>query len=505
MAYIYVLVALATIAYSLYYYFNRTFNYWKDRNVAGPKPVTFFGNISDAALRKTPMMIVLKKLYDEYPNEKVVGVYRMTTPNLLIRDPDLVKQVMIKDFDMFADRGVEFSKQGLGANLFHADGETWRVLRNRFTPIFTSGKLRNMLYLITDRADNFIQYVEQITQKNPEQEVYSLVQKYTMSTISACAFGLDIDTTKESDMMETLTRIDQKIFTTNFSHELDMMYPGILKKFSGSVFPAEVKSFFFGLVEQVMTARKGMPSHRKDFMDLILELRQQKEVVGTKRTEDDKERTLELTESVIAAQAFVFYAAGYETTASTMGYMLYQLALNPDVQDKAVAEINEVLKRHDGKLTYDAIKEMPYMDNVFDETLRMYPIVDPLQRNVQADYKIPGSDITLKKGQTILLSVNGIHNDPKYWPNPSKFDPDRFTPENEANRHSAVYLPFGLGPRNCIGMRFAKVQSRVCVVKLLQKFRLEPTAHTLRNFVYNPKRLVLSPLGGFKMNLVPRV
>ncbi|XP_073960423.1 cytochrome P450 6B5-like [Choristoneura fumiferana] len=500
----YIFVGLVTIAYGLYHFFTRTLSYWKDRNVAGPTPVPLFGNIMESTLRRAPIMVVMKKIYDQFPNEKVVGVYRMTTPNLLIRDPDIIKQIMIKDFDFFVDRGIEFSKEGLGANLFHADADTWRILRNKFTPLFTSGKLKNMLYLITERADNFIDHVEQISQKHPEQEMYQLVQKFTMTTIAACAFGLDIDTTKESETLETMKRIDKKVFSTNFAHELDMMMPGILKKFGGSLFPAEVKSFFFGLVDQIITARNGMPTNRKDFMDLILEMRQIKQLHGTKRTEDEKERTLELTESLIAAQAFVFYVAGYETSATTMIFMLYQLALNPDIQEKVAAEITEVLKRHDNKITYDALKEMSYLENVFDETLRMYPIVDPLQRNVTVDYEIPGTDITLKKGQTILVSVNGIHNDEKYWPNPTKFDPERFNALNSANRHSAVYLPFGIGPRNCIGMRFAKVQSRVCVVKLLQKFRLEPTAHTRRDFVYNAQRVVLSPLGGFKMNLVPR-
>ncbi|KPJ21677.1 Cytochrome P450 6B1 [Papilio machaon] len=94
---------------------------------------------------------------------------------------------------------------------------------------------------------------------------------------------------------------------------------------------------------------------------------------------------------------------------------------------------------------------MTYLQQVFDETLRKYPIVDPLQRNAQTDCIIPGTNVTIKKGQTVLVNVLGIHYDPKYYPNPEKFDPERFSPENEKDRHSCAYLPFGTGPRNCIG------------------------------------------------------
>ncbi|KPI99684.1 PREDICTED: cytochrome P450 6B5-like [Papilio xuthus] len=497
---LYLLVTLASALTLLYFYFTRTFNYWKDRNVAGPKPLPFFGNLKDTTLRRKHAAIVFKSIYDAYPNEKVVGVYRMTTPCLLLRDLDVIKQVMIKDFDLFLDRGVEFSKEGLGLNLFHADGDTWRVLRNRFTPVFTSGKLRNMLYLMTERGEHFVEYVDNLRAKQSEQPIHLLVQKFTMATISACAFGLDLD----DDMYKVLDKIDKMIFTANYSLELDMMYPGILKKFNGSIFPKFVNTFFNNLAQTVVKQRGGLPTNRKDFMDLILELRQQKTIEGTKKMDDEKLRIVELTDSVIAAQAFVFYAAGYETSASTMTYMFYELAKNPDIQDKVIAEIDAVLKRYNGEITYDCLNDMTYLQQVFDETLRKYPIVDPLQRNAQTDYIIPGTNVTIKKGQTVLVNAMAIHYDPKYYPDPEKFDPERFSPENEKDRHSCAYLPFGTGPRNCIGMRFAKVQSRVCVVKFLSKFRVEPSKKTPAKLEYDPMRLVLFPKGGIHLNVLCR-
>ncbi|XP_013136422.1 PREDICTED: cytochrome P450 6B5-like, partial [Papilio polytes] len=183
-------------------------------NVVGPKPLALFGNLKNYVLRREALAMVYKGIYDAFPKEKVVGIYRMTTPCLLLRDLEVIKHVLIKDFDMFADRGVEFSKNALGVNLFHADGDEWRVLRHRFTPLFTSGKLKNMLYLMTDRGDKFIKHVESL-------------QEYL-----------------DDSMVATLEKIDKLIFTVNYSNELDMMYPGILKKINGSLFPKFVSTFF---------------------------------------------------------------------------------------------------------------------------------------------------------------------------------------------------------------------------------------------------------------------
>ncbi|XP_026760055.2 cytochrome P450 6B2-like [Galleria mellonella] len=501
----YIPLILIVLLYSLYYYFTRTFNYWKDRGVVGPEPVPLFGNIKRAALRYENVGETMANIYHQYPDEKVVGVFRMTTPNLLLRDLEIIKHIMIKDFDEFSDRGVEYSTDGLGKNLFHADSETWRILRNRFTPIFTSGKLKNMTYLLTERGNRFIKYVETITRNQKEHRIHTLVQRYTMSTIAACAFGIDIDDiTDNNPLIKTLHKIDRDVFTLNFALELDMMYPGLFKKLNLSIFPKYVNDFFHDLTRTVTNERQGKPSGRRDFMDLILEIREQKELPSLKRNESDDQTHLEISESIIAAQSAVFFAAGYETSATTMSYLLYLLAKNPHIQEKLHEEIDKTLENHDGELTYDIVNNMPYLGKVFDETLRLFPLAEPLQRNAKSDYKIPGTDIVVKKNQMVLISPRGIHHDPKYYPNPEVFDPERFNPEIAAARHPCAYMPFGVGPRNCIGMRFAKLQSRICIIKLLSQFRVEPSENTLKEMKFDPKRIVLSPSDGILLNIVRR-
>ncbi|KAH9628325.1 hypothetical protein HF086_018257 [Spodoptera exigua] len=280
MSFLYITLGLSALVYALYYYFTRTFNYWKSRNVPGPEPIPFFGNIKESVLRQKNIGVVIHDIYKAFPNEKVVGLYRMTSPCLLVRDLEIIKHIMIKDFEVFTDRGVDFSKQGLGQNLFHADGETWTALRNRFSPIFTTGKLKNMFYLMNEGADSFVDYVSTECQSRQEFEVHLLLQSYTVSTISACAFGVSYDSLQ--DKMEALKLVDQVISSPSYIVELDMMYPGLLRSLNLSLFPKVVMKFFENLVDNIITQRNGKPSGRNDFMDLILELREKKEVNSTK-------------------------------------------------------------------------------------------------------------------------------------------------------------------------------------------------------------------------------
>ncbi|XP_063534327.1 cytochrome P450 6B5-like [Cydia strobilella] len=502
MVFLTVVTLAVVVSVLLYYYFTRTFSYWKDRNVAGPKPIPFFGNMYKSALRYDNMGGVFKNIYESFPNEKAVGMFRMTTPTLIVRDLDILKHILVKDFDKFVDRGLEFSKEGLGQNLFHSDGDTWRGLRARFSPIFTNSKLRNMMYLLKDRGDKFVDYVSEIIATTPEQDVHGLVQKYTMSSITGCAFGLDIDTFRGD--IQALTRVDKEIFTPNYALEFDMLFPGVLKKLNMSVLPAYVRNFFKELVETVTTQRNGQPSNRKDFMDLMLEMKNKKQLEVTKKDSDGEAFTIEITKSVMEGQAFIFYVAGYETSASTMGFMLYHLALDTKIQERLRNEIDAYVERHNNIIELDTLNELQYLDQVFSETLRMYPILDNLQRKAENDYELPGTNVKVAKDQLVVISVSGIHHDEKYYPEPEKFDPDRFSPENVAARHSFAYLPFGLGPRHCIGMRFARVQSYVCIIRLLSKFRLEAGKNTVRSFSHNPYRHLIAPAKTLYVNVYPR-
>ncbi|GAB0087596.1 Cytochrome P450 [Sergentomyia squamirostris] len=169
---------------------------------------------------------------------------------------------------------------------------------------------------------------------------------------------------------------------------------------------------------------------------------------------------------------------------------------NQEVQAKAREEVNRVLENHGGQYTYDACMEMKYIDQIIKETLRLHPIVPNLIRSLTMDYKVPDRDITFKKGQMFSIPVMGIHHDPDIYPNPEQFDPERFTEENIRDRHSYSWLPFGEGPRNCIGLRFGMMQTRVGLANILSKYKITPTSRTPIPMSYSPTSAVLAPREG---------
>lgn len=123
-------------------------------------------------------------------------------------------------------------------------------------------------------------------------------------------------------------------------------------------------------------------------------------------------------------------------------FALYELALNQDIQDRLRQEIEENLVKYDGIVTYEGLLEMKYLDMIFNETLRKYPVVDTQIRKSTRDYKIPNSHLTIPKDTMIILSSQGLHHDDRFYENPSKFDPERFTEENVRNRTPFTYIPF---------------------------------------------------------------
>lgn len=160
------------------------------------------------------------------------------------------------------------------------------------------------------------------------------------------------------------------------------------------------------------------------------------------------------TEDLIAAQVPIFFIAGFETSSSTLSFLSYQLAVD---QSKLREEIDEVLNQINRNVTYEELLKMKYLDQVVSETLRMYPPGYILTRVCSKNYLIPAKksyekvDLVIDKDTTILIPVIGVHMDPEYFPSPDRFDPDRFSEANKCNIVPGSFMPFGSGPRSCIG------------------------------------------------------
>ncbi|KAL0110968.1 hypothetical protein PUN28_012779 [Cardiocondyla obscurior] len=490
-----ILCGTAAVILALYYFFTSTFNFWVSRGVSGPRPIPALGNFKDVMLNNISVGDYLAEIYEKYKDEPMIGIFARKTPVLVLKDLDLIKDVLIKDFSVFASRGMPtFEKaEPLSQHLFSLEPKRWRPLRIKLSPVFTSGKLREMFSLISECADNLVQYMEKLADKQEPVECRELTAKYTTDVIGSCAFGIEMNALSNED--SEFRKMGRKAFTPTWIAllriRLRQMFPW-LYEISGYILPqTETTKFFIKVIVETMEYRETNNITRNDFIDMLRELKKNPDKLGN----------IEMTDSLLASQAFVFFLAGFETSSTTISNALYELALNQKIQDQLREEINEVYVKYNGDLKYDNIKKMDYLDKVFKETLRKYPPATFLMRESTSNYTFDGTKVSVPKNQIVWIPIYAIHRDPHNYPKPDEFDPERFTEEAEQSRHPMVYLPFGDGPRKCIGARFAIYQTKLGLVKILQNYRIETCEKTPIPYVNDPRSFLLTPKGGMHLKI----
>ena len=276
-SYVEIFFGIAAVFLALYYYFTSTFDFWKIRGVHGPTPIPLFGNVKDVMFTRICMSDYLRKLYEEYRNEPMIGMFMRKTPVLILRDPDLIKDVLIRDFSKFADRGgpVHDKMEPLSSHLFNLEAERWRPLRTRLSPVFTSGKLKEMFPLILECADNLEEYLEKVVAKGELVECRELTAKYTTDVIGSCAFG--IETNALSDKESEFRRMGRMVFATNFSQivkfRVRQTVPWLYNMLGYVLPPTEITTFFTKVIVDTMNYRTQNDVVRPDFVNMLLELR----------------------------------------------------------------------------------------------------------------------------------------------------------------------------------------------------------------------------------------
>ncbi|XP_053597979.1 probable cytochrome P450 6a13 [Microplitis demolitor] len=466
----------------------RKISYWKLNKINGPKPFPFVGTIIQVLIGKLSIGNYTKKIYDQYPGERMVGVYAGTKKVLILRDLELIRDVMVKDFSSFVDRGLGYhdKHEPLSANVGLVDEGRWRLLRRQLTPVFSSTKLKKMFSLLIGCTDPLIKNLTSVD--GHVVDIGPVMKKYAIDVIGVCAFGLKIDALLDDDNL--FYKMGHRFFKPTLKNFLRLRlksYAPFLYKFIGGWFTDwELQKFFITLTRDNIEHRKKFNENRNDFIDLLMTL---------------KENSQDSYDTVLAAQLFIFFVAGYETSASTISNCVFELAINSEIQNKLRDEINCELISCDGNITYDGIENMKYLDKVVCETLRKYPPINFTLRRSTQSYKFSGTNLTIPKGTIIWIPIAGIHRNSEYYPNPDVFDPERFKTEEINNRPQMSYLPFGAGPRNCIGLRFAKMEVKIAVIKLIQHFKIDVCDETDVNYTIDEKLFLLAPLNGIRLKV----
>lgn len=457
-----ILLVLLSFVGVCYVFTKQKYRYWKIRDVPHPKPTLIFGNVLNMITLQRTLSHFLNNIYTSYVNCTYVGFYNFLTPAMVLRDPDIIKDFLVKNFENFAGTIIRPADPIASINPFFCEETKWKRYRKEFAPNLSNSKVK----LMVDRMENVCK--EMVTYLESSKLCISaneLALKFTGDTVMSCAYG--VVNSSFSNGYTVFSGIRDSLLVSSrvsvISHSLGMFCPNFCKLFRISYFGKQVPESFKNLIRNVVKSREESGSTHNDFVDFLKE---------SKKKDD-------LTH---VGHALTFFLDGYKTSAFALTYALFELGTNPSVQKDAQHEVDLIYKDFNTIYSYESLRNMVYLENVIYETLRKHPIIKFLNRSCTKDYTLPnnnGKCITIKKGTQVFVPVQAIHYDAKYYPDPNQFDPRRFDQEEKNRRTKQTFLGFGDGPRICPGQQFAVMQIKIALAAILLHFKISINEKTI--------------------------
>ncbi|XP_077563284.1 cytochrome P450 3A41-like [Haemaphysalis longicornis] len=485
------IVLAVTACVLLYFYASRRRNFWKDQNVLAEPFALFFG--STLKIMCTPIHDLDLARYKKYG--RVFGAFETGNVLLFVVEPELVKQVMVKDFPSLPNRRViQFYDPLLDNMMSVTPAERWRKIRPAASPAFSTGKLRKMNSLIEDCAMVTTEHLKKAALKKEDIDVKQFFGNYALDVIARCAFATRLDShSEQTNEFVTKSREASSIRVTPRMFVFFVL-PAIAKLVKLRPFNSDIFLYFKKVCQRIIKSRQDKQSRSEDFLQLMMDAQEGK-LTATSENAAERDNQLfnlggdpkpdtsfssdkTLTEDEAMAQCVLFFIAGQDTTSIAIAYTLYLLAVHPEVQEKLRKEVDECFETHGEHPGLDVVTKLKYLHCVVSEALRMYPPGTRIERSTAEDYVLGDTGIKLKKGDLVAIPVYAMHHDRQYFPDPSAFKPERFSEENVGSIQPYTYLPFGAGPRNCIGMRFALQAVKLSVLYTIRNVQLVRTEKT---------------------------
>ncbi|XP_076234026.1 uncharacterized protein LOC143178965 [Calliopsis andreniformis] len=498
----YILSVLAAIV-AIYYYLLKPRNIFKEHGVPYIPPWPILGNFEWFFFGKQGFYEQQQEVYNLQPNAKYVGYYEFLRPVIVLRDIDLIKSVTMKNVETFPNRRIDFAKKLdplLSSTLFSLRSEEWKDERAVVSAAFTSSKIKSMFPLLDNCAQEYARYVSKLPENERDIELKDFLAKYTNDVIASCAFGLIVDSKKDPKNAIYTHGCNATNFASLRMTTIMLLYRMApkLARFLGLKFVAKKDSdFFYNVISSTVKTREEQNISRPDMIQLLMETRNRKQP-GKILSIDD-----------ITYHCFSFFFAGFDIVSSQLSFVLYDLAVYSEVHDKLQKEIDEVLEDTQGNVTYDSIMGMKYLDAVINESMRISPVGNSLDRLAVKKFELPptlpgAKPWIVKPGTSVWLPVYSIHHDPNHFPDPEKFDPGRFLRDGKKILNSGTFMPFGIGARMCIGKTLALLEMKVLIFHLLARCDFKCCSRSTVPLKLAIGVMALAAQNGFWVKIEPR-
>lgn len=426
----------------------------------GPKGRFFTGNLDEF---RSDRLAFFTRCAREYGD--VVPMRLLGRPVLLLNRPDLVEQVLVTRSRHFVKHfGLKLYNPVLGNGLVTSEGDFWRRQRKLSAPAFQASRLPAYARAMVDCADRL---AAEWGADDPGRtrgaarvrDVHTDMMRVTLQIACKTLFGADV--CPNPDVVGRAMEDGLEGIAARFRRTVPLPSwlptPANLRlRRSMKALHAVVADIIAGRRAAMARADDGGKGDGDDLLSMLLSAR-------------DEDGTA-MTSTQLLDEVLTLLLAGHETTALALSYALFLLAAHPDVQATLAQELSDVAG---GRLPdYADLPRLPYLRNVVTESMRLYPPADLLGREAIEDCNVGG--IPVRRGTNLFVSQWVMHRDGRYFPDPLKFDPDRWTETFERSLPRFVYFPFGAGPRYCIGQTFAIAEAALVLAVLCQRFTFEP-------------------------------
>ena len=387
-------------------------------------------------------------------------------PAYLLNHPDYIRHVLVDNNRNYSKdtRSNQIFGRVIGDGLITAEGETWRKQRRMMQPAFHHTRIENFDGLIVEVAHSLLDRWQLAFESNQPIDIAREMAALTLTVTMRALFGVDLGE-EVRELGEIINR------AANYFEKPS--HPQLIRS----------AQEFGEIVDHIIQRRK---QNFKDSGDLLSSMILARDKEGGAGMDDEQLRN----------QVMTLTLAGYETTASALTWMWHLLAQNLWAVERLRSEVRDTLKGRPPR--YADLENLPFTGMVLDESLRLFPPAWILGRRALGDDMVDG--FYIPANTVIAICIYTLHRHPSFWDQPDTFNPERFSPENSKGRHKYAYIPFGGGPRQCIGNNFGLMEAALVMACILQRFEL----HSIPGMDVHPQALfVLRPNRDVMMSLHP--
>ncbi|HTM68657.1 MAG TPA: cytochrome P450 [Candidatus Binatia bacterium] len=437
---------------------------------SGPKGSFILGNLPE--MRRDPMGLLLRAARDHGDVSRLTLVEKFT----LLNHPDDVRHVLLTRYEAFAKTRLTVRiKPIVGEGLLTSDGDFWRRQRKLAQPAFHRTRLASF-------ADTMAALTGEALAGWRDGDVIDVsdaMSRLTLRVIGRTMMGAEL-----SDAASKVGRaLTTALAVTNDRFRRLSFFPWLPTP-SNIRFDRAMK-VLDGLVASIIAERRAGGPGRDDLLSMFMEA----------QDADTGER---MTDKQLRDEAMTMLLAGHETTSNALSWAFHLLALHPEAEERVRAEAAAAFG--DGVPTFETLRKLPYSRWTIMEAMRLYPPVWLFARTATADVDLPRGH-RVRAGENVFICPYALHRDPVLWPDPERFDPERFSEANAAGRHRCAYVPFSQGPRQCIGNEFALMEAAIILSMTCRDWHL---FHARARPPEPEPSITLRPKDGMPMTLTRR-